>query len=173
MANKLRREHGQPGISGYLKSDDDLMQNKSPKKRTLPSIEKNLSKKLQVKANSEIPIMSLNNKDTLDQEHDSIDTADDDPVSEEETAFERRLTRSLSRLMRKELRSVRQYVKALRSDQEQNTKSLNDLASVKEENIILKRECECVLDENRTLKGKDHSDRKHLTRQQPITSWHI
>ena len=94
-----------------------------------------MSKKLQVKVNSEIPIMSLNDKDNLDQEHASIDTADDDLVSEEETAFKRRLTRSLSRLMRKELRSVRQDIKALRSDQEQNTKSLNDLASVKEENL--------------------------------------
>ena len=40
MANKLRREHGQPGISGYLKSDNDLMQIKSPKKRTTQVLKK-------------------------------------------------------------------------------------------------------------------------------------
>ena len=59
-----------------------------------------------------------------------------------------------SRLMRKELRSIQQDIKALRNDQEKNTKTINDLASIKEENIVLKREREHVLDENWILKER-------------------
>ena len=47
--------------------------------------------------------MSLNTTDKSNHEYDSDHSIDDEQASEEETAFERRLTKSLSKLMRKEL----------------------------------------------------------------------
>ena len=86
--------------------------------------------------------MSLNGEDRSDHEQECDCSNDDGLVSEEGTAFEHRLNRSLSKLMRKELWSVQQDIKALRSDKEKNMKTINDLATIKEENIALKRECE-------------------------------
>ena len=79
---------------------------------------------------------------------------DSDGSNEEETAFENRLTETLCKLMKKELRSVKSDMKALKTGQDKQDKSIMELLSVKEENRLLKIECDRVLSENMSLKER-------------------
>ena len=79
---------------------------------------------------------------------------DSDGSNEEETAFEKRLTKTLCKLMKKELRSVKSDMKALKTGQDKQDKSIQELLSVKEENRLLKIECDRVLTENMSLKER-------------------
>ena len=152
MANKLKKEHGQPEISGYLNGGDEHNYNMNLKTRTPPSIEKNRNKRKLT--DKECPngnnMSKLNESGNSDYDSDSSDNE----VTHEETAFEHRLTKTLSKLMKKELSTVKKDIKALRTDQEKNIKMISDLATIREENIILKKQCERVLDENKVLKDR-------------------
>ena len=79
---------------------------------------------------------------------------DSDGSNEEKTAFEKRLTKTLCKLMKKELRSVKSDMKALKTGQDKQDKSIQELLSVKEEHRLLKKECDRMLTENMSLKER-------------------
>ena len=154
MANKLKKGVNQPGISNFLSySDSDLTDSSIKKKRTPPSIEKTSSKRsiLLIQASLKMASEPINKNQT-----DSLmnSSEDSDDSNEEETAFKKRLTKTLCKLMKKELRSVKSDMKALKTGQDKQDKSIQELLSVKEENRLLKIECDRVLTENVNLKDR-------------------
>ena len=162
MASKFKKEVSQPEISNFISlSDSELSKEGTDKHRkrkniTPPSSEKpskrshqppHCTSRRQLK-------MSEPRKQNLKPEVSDSDESSTEEECEEETAFERRLTKSLSRLMKKELRSVKNDVKALRAGQEKHNESINDLVVMKQENRSLKLKCDRVLQENDELKKR-------------------
>ena len=84
----------------------------------------------------------------------SEESDDSEEVSKEESAFEKCLTKSLSKLMKKELRSIKKDLGSLKKSQDKQDKSIKELISTKEENQRLKWECERVLEENNKLRSQ-------------------
>ena len=151
MASKFKKEIGQPVIKGFLGGDSI----ETKKKHTLPSIEKN-PKKQQTLEDSEKEALtaSMTEKDLDNMASCSNESDDNDVVSKEESAFEKRLTKSLSKLMKKELRSIKKDLGSLKNSQDKQDRSIQDLINTKEENVRLKRECERVLEENNKLRSQ-------------------
>ena len=106
MASKLKKDIGQPAIKGYL-GDNPAVETK---KRTPLSLEKNPKKRLNLESSEEeASVIKIPEKEVKDDPHSSsVDESEDsDSVNSEESAFEKHLTKTLSKLMKKELQSIK------------------------------------------------------------------
>ena len=168
MANKLRPESGQPGITAFLNPNECTAPSPQVgipaevKKRTPPSTEKKPYKRPyhekseQLNMNPENP-EPMDVADNRSEEEESESDSEEDSagaLSVEQLAFERRLTKSLSKLMKKELKSVKSDLKKLSKCQIKQEKHIKEFVSIKEENRKLKIECEKVLKENKDLRNR-------------------
>ena len=162
MASKFKKEIGQPEISNFISlSDSELTKESTERQRkrkhiTPPSSEKP-SKRLHQPdhcISQKQQKMSEQGKQNQKPEVSDSDESSMEEEHGEETAFERRLTKSLSKLMKKELRSVKNDVKALRVGQEKHNESINELVAMKQENRALKLKCDRVLQDNDDLKKR-------------------
>ena len=161
-------------IRSYQKEEESVrstpvQSNNSRKKRSPPSLEKAPVKRTchkeeakMVKSGNEEIKGSTKDKERLvpvvtnDIEMSGEDTSDDEDESltKEQLAFEKRLTKSLSKLMKKELRTVKSDLKSLSASQKSTELRITEFATIKEENVRLRAECEKVLQENKHLKKR-------------------
>ena len=99
MASKFKIEIGQPVIKGFL----GVNSIDTKKKRTPPSIEKNPKKRLILEDSEEEALTTnMTEKDVDGMVSCSKESDDNDEVSKEESAFEKRLTKSLLKLMKRD-----------------------------------------------------------------------
>ena len=171
MANKLKKRSGQPGIREFLSfSDSELPSRYNKKKRTLPSVERIIPKRLNFESkhrkntmgdnkdsNEDIMMNNNDNESVMDTDKDSDSDSDGDELgscSADQLAFERRLMKSMSRIMKKELRSVKSDLKKLNTIQKKQEKHIEEIEIIKQENKVLKTTCTKVLQENKNLKER-------------------
>ena len=166
MASKLRKTSDQPGITGFFSfSDNETTNSRNNKKRTPPSLEKNISKKLYFENQSTKDTMSFNNKNTIRKNNDDSDMDTDRESSDsekeeelgscstEQIVFERRLIKSMEKLMKKQLKSVKSDLKKLNNRQKNQEKHIEEIETIKEENKLLRTACDIALRENREPEG--------------------
>ena len=151
MASKFKKEIGQPEISSFIRLSDSEIIKDNPERTnkrkdiTPPSSEKPRKKKHHSPHQTKYRQPKMPDTKKPDLSHpksDNDDSSEEEEVTEEESAFERRLTKSLSKLMRKELWTVKEDVKALRAGQEKHNKIIKDLVTMKQESKALKLKCE-------------------------------
>ena len=140
---------------------------RSNKKRTPPSAEKKISKRLNFGKHPVKIMMSENIKERnkekekdeeIDMETDHRDSDSDEEelgsFSAEQLAFKRRLIKFMSKIMKKELKSVKADLKKLNSRQKKQEKHIEEFETIREENKILKTACDKALWENKNLKER-------------------
>ena len=175
MANKLKKGSSQPEIGEFLSfSDSDIPSRYSKKKRTPPSVERTIAKKLNFerrrfrnmmgdnkdsKKNQEGATTPTNNESEIAMDTDKDSDSDSDgeelgSCSADQLAFERRLMKSMSRIMKKELKSVKSDLKKLNTRQKKQEKHIEEIETIKQENKILKTTCTKMLQENKNLKER-------------------
>ena len=137
------------------------------KKRTPPGVKKTVSKRLNLGCEDKNNTMGDNNRSKpehfeeneseMETDNEKDSDSDDEELgscSADQLAFERRLIKLMSKIMKKELKSVKSDLKKLSIKQKRQEKHIEEFEIIKEENKVLKSTCDKVLQENKNLKER-------------------